>query len=99
MRLTPWQRRAIRDTVREVYGDDATVVLFGSRVDDRRRGGDIDLFIRASTSRGEAIQRKIAFLARLKRAIGDQRIDVVLETPDSDRSEIAEIAKAEGVAI
>ncbi len=43
MRLTPAQITTILDTVRKVAGPDARVRLFGSRLDDHARGGDIGL--------------------------------------------------------
>src|SRR5512144_3002065 len=45
MRLDPSEITAITATAAQVFGPSATVRLFGSRVDDRRRGGDIDLYI------------------------------------------------------
>ena len=45
MRLTPYQINALKGTAREIFGDRVTVSLFGSRTDDKRRGGDIDLYI------------------------------------------------------
>ncbi len=44
MRLTPRQQQIIREAARDVFGTEARVWLFGSRVDDSRRGGDIDLY-------------------------------------------------------
>ena len=46
MRLTADQAEVIRTAVREVYGEESRLWLFGSRVDDNRRGGDIDLLVR-----------------------------------------------------
>lgn len=52
MRLTPDQVRIILATVDRQIGADADVVLFGSRVNDDCRGGDIDLLIENSTLPG-----------------------------------------------
>ena len=45
MRLTPAQINAIKSTAQTVLGDGARVTLFGSRVDDSAKGGDVDLMI------------------------------------------------------
>lgn len=45
MRLTPTQIATIKDATAEIFGDDARVWLFGSRADDSRRGGDVDLMV------------------------------------------------------
>ena len=47
MRLTPAQIDTIQSTVYAVLGEGAVVSLFGSRLDDSRRGGDVDLLIEA----------------------------------------------------
>jgi len=45
MRISASEQTAIRQAVHEVAGADARVSVFGSRVDDALRGGDIDLFV------------------------------------------------------
>ncbi len=45
MRLTPEQTRWITRTVDRLSGAEAEVYLFGSRLDDSARGGDVDLLI------------------------------------------------------
>ncbi len=47
MRLTPAQIDTIQSTVQSVLGEGAVVSLFGSRLDDSRLGGDVDLLIEA----------------------------------------------------
>lgn len=46
MRLSAEQRQSIKDTVAKVLGDSASVLLFGSRLDDDKRGGDVGLLIK-----------------------------------------------------
>jgi hypothetical protein len=81
MRLTPQQQQAIAATFVEVF-EKGEIRLFGSRVDDSRYGGDIDLYI-TPDYRDNLAENRITFLARLKRRIGDQQIDLVIasETP------------------
>lgn len=78
MRLSPQQIECIKNTAHLAWGDSAKVRLFGSRVDDQRRGGDIDLYIEeVDLPLPSQLETKMQFLVQLKRQIGDQRIDVV----------------------
>ena len=52
MRLSPKQIEIILSTSHEVMGMDASVWLYGSRLDDDRQGGDVDLLIEASDAHG-----------------------------------------------
>lgn len=45
MRLSPAEVAAIGESAVQAFGEDAVVRVFGSRLDDSRRGGDIDLHI------------------------------------------------------
>jgi predicted nucleotidyltransferase len=88
MRLTPEQVAIIRSAAAEVFGSDARVWLFGSRVDDAKRGGDIDLLIetRDRLAPDELVRRRTRYAARLYRGLGEQRIDMVITVrgePDS----------------
>lgn len=53
--------------------------LFGSRLNDAVWGGDIDLFIPGDWSPQQAVPRRLRFCAELRRCLGDQKIDVVVE--------------------
>jgi predicted nucleotidyltransferase len=99
MRLTDAQADAIRTAAADVFGEDAEVWLFGSRTDDTRRGGDIDLLIRPGRSAADQpFRRRVRFLARLERALGERKIDVVVEAPTDDRPIVA-VAHATGVRL
>ncbi|MHB8266261.1 MAG: hypothetical protein ACYDC7_10125 [Acidithiobacillus ferrivorans] len=45
MRLSPEQINQIRQSAAESFGPEARVWLFGSRVDDSKLGGDVDLLV------------------------------------------------------
>ena len=99
MRLTKKQIAAIRQATREVYGDNSQVWLFGSRVDDNRRGGDIDLLIRPEiANKSVGLMRKIQFLGKLERAMGERKIDVIIEADDDSRS-IIRVAHETGLRL
>jgi predicted nucleotidyltransferase len=78
MRLTPQQIHSIKQVAFDVFGSAAQVYLFGSRVDDQQRGGDIDLYVaEADLSLDAQLDAKLKFLVKIKQQLGDQRIDVV----------------------
>ena len=97
MRLTYTEAKAIIAQTKKHFGNKAQVYLFGSRVDDTKRGGDIDLFIVPGANQGDINQKKIAFLCALKQLIGDQKIDLVI-AKDSSRA-IEQIAIKEGAEL
>jgi len=99
MRLSEEEVAIIRQSAESVFGDQAQVWLFGSRVDDSRRGGDIDLLIRPAPGVSENLLReKIRFLGMLERALGERRIDVIIEHRANPR-QIERIALETGVRL
>lgn len=77
MRLNRYEVQAIVATFHEVFLR-GSVSLFGSRTDDAKKGGDIDLFLEVP-DKTDLFHKKIRFLARLKKTIGDRKIDVVFD--------------------
>lgn len=75
--------------------------LFGSRTNPAKKGGDIDLYIEThAKSIEKAIQMKADFIWDLEQAIGEQKIDVVLNMLHFPYPlPIHDIAKSEGVRI
>jgi predicted nucleotidyltransferase len=99
MRLTQEQVSAIRISANEVFGPDAKVWLFGSRVDDSRRGGDIDLLVcPAPTHHAPSLISKVRFLSKLEGRLGERKVDVVVEAADDVRP-IVRIAHETGVLL
>ena len=79
MCLTPIQKQAIYGSAKNYFGNDAHVRLFGSRLDDESKGGNIDLYIESQLQNaGDLIMAKLQFLRELHKKIGEQKIDVVL---------------------
>ena len=82
MRLPKHYQKVIKEKFREFFGE-GEIYLFGSRVDDSKRGGDIDLYLELK-NHTNLFKKKLKFLSRVKREIGEQKIDVVFNT-DSNR--------------
>lgn len=75
--------------------------IFGSRVDLQSKGGDIDLYIETNeTNIDDVIQKKSKMVSQIWRAVGEQKIDVVLNilSLNSDLP-IYTIAKQNGVLL
>jgi uncharacterized protein len=91
MRLEQFEVDAIKATSRRFFGEQCTVRLFGSRVDDNRKGGDIDLHIVSETPTYAAMETEISFEVALQDAIGEQKIDVVVQSPGRQDSPIVNV--------
>lgn len=81
MRLTQFEIETITKLALKHFGKEAEIFLFGSRVSDKRRGGDIDLFVRNKNGKKPEVRSKINFLTDLMIYLGEQKIDVVLDNP------------------
>ncbi len=93
MRLTKEEVTAIKEAV-AYYDAEAKTYLFGSRVDDKKRGGDIDLLVMSQVL-GFDERRKIRL--KLYEKLGEQKIDIVLSKDKSDP--FTRVALAEAVEL
>lgn len=90
MRLNAQELDAIRTTL-GALDPEGRIYLFGSRVDDARRGGDIDLFLDAT----KPIDLKTALQVQY-RLCGecDQHVDLLIKGPDEPDTAIHQIARS-----
>jgi uncharacterized protein len=94
MRITDHEKNAIIDAVKNV-DPNAEVWLFGSRADDGKRGGDIDIAI--LSEKVSNVMQKIQIRRFICDKIGEQKIDIV--TTNSGKEAIFRLAVAEGVKL
>ena len=82
MRLSEDECLKIVSTIRQV-DHAAEAYLYGSRTDDSRKGGDIDLVVVSSSLE---FGDRLDLLSKLKEKLGDQKIDlkVVSSLEDDD---------------
>ncbi len=78
MRLSKEYKNAITSSFEEVF-ENGKISLFGSRVDDNKLGGDIDLFIELPQKLSSELKfkKRLQFASKIKMKIGEQKIDVV----------------------
>jgi predicted nucleotidyltransferase len=98
MRLHPSEVDAIRTAVREVFGAAATVRLFGSRVRDDLKGGDIDLLVEVEPGQG-SIANEQRLRDRVGPVVEDLRIDIVLRERGTPLRPIERIALRDGIRL
>ena len=95
MRITEHEKKAIIDAVQSA-DPNAKVWLFGSRVDDNKKGGDIDIAI-FSEKIDKDLMQKIQVRRFICDRIGEQKIDIV--TTNSGKEPIFKLAVAEGIQL
>jgi len=94
MRLTPVQIETIKSTTAAVLGEGVRVTLFGSRLHDGQKGGDLDLYIEVPEPQ---LMQKIRCKVQLQDRL-DMPVDLIVK-PTGDTSPISQIAKKEGVVL
>ena len=96
MRLTDEQMEAIRQSARQIGGELARVRVFGSRLDDSARGGDLDLMLELPEPVGNPALMAAQLAARASRALHGRKVDVLISAPNLMRLPIHDIAFQEG---
>lgn len=93
MRLSTKETNIIKTKVENIFGE-AVIYLFGSRLDDNKKGGDIDLYIVSKLSTN-LFQKKI----KLKTILEDllfKPVDIVLS---KDKTRLIEQEAIKGIII
>ena len=98
MRLTDHEVAAIKAAAREAFGETAVVRLFGSRLDDSVKGGDIDLHLEVEPECSD-YRHTGNFRWNLMNRIGERAVDVVILERGRAPRRIDRVAMAEGVRL
>ena len=96
MRLSSNEINIIKKIILK-YIPDAKIMLFGSRVDDNKRGGDIDIFV--ETKQNITLKEQITILAKIEWLGVDRKVDLIIKTPDSKEQQIFNTIKKEGILL
>lgn len=96
MRLTNDQINIIRQLASQIAGSQSRVRVFGSRLDDAARGGDIDLMLELPEPVDNPALMAAQMSARVSRAMHGRKVDVLLSAPNLMHLPIHDIAFKEG---
>ena len=95
MRLAPGEVATIKRLVTATYGAGAIVRLFGSQLDDTRRGGDIDLMVEVDDAEGD-LCREQRLQRDLEAALGERRVDLIVQPRHRPDGPMANLARTRG---
>ncbi|OFZ28790.1 MAG: hypothetical protein A2622_06825 [Bdellovibrionales bacterium RIFCSPHIGHO2_01_FULL_40_29] len=89
MRLSHKEVASIKSAFSVVLADHPyELYLFGSRVDDNKKGGDIDLLVVVSTAQKSSVaDQKTVIRKKIFESIPEQKIDITVATPEELRSD------------
>jgi predicted nucleotidyltransferase len=96
MRLAPNEIELIKHLACAACGPGTVVRLFGSQLDDARRGGDIDLMVEIDSEPEDALLREGRLLDALEAALGERKVDLVVQSRGRPDSPIAGLARVRG---
>ena len=95
MRLNSTELHAVR-AILGALDPAGRIYLYGSRVDDERRGGDIDVFLQAS--RPIDLKSQLCTQYHLELAC-DTHVDLLVKNPEQPAQPIHQIAIEQGVLL
>ena len=102
MRLTAAEVADIAAAAKASLPPGTRVALFGSRTDDTRRGGDIDLLVETATAHTvtEMVRQQIQLLAELYWRLGERKIDLLTTTfGQPDRRAVVANARRDAIEL
>jgi len=99
MRITSEQALQIKQVVYQVFGEQSTVWLFGSRVNDQAYGGDVDLFIQTQMPQVDPAVLAAKTAVKIMGLQNGRKVDVIVQTPNSTPQPIFDIARKTGILL
>ena len=99
MRLSPQSQAIIHQAVVQRFGDQAQVRLFGSRLDDAAKGGDIDLHVRVLGEVSNPIWEASLLAAQLQRQLDGRKVDVRLLASTQATLPVDAVALSKGILL
>lgn len=101
MRLSCEKQRTLRKYVSEALPENIgyDLKIFGSRLDDQRKGGDLDIYLETNGLNAEQrYELKLKLRPVLEEAL-DLPIDLIIQDAQSPLMPVSRIARAEGISL
>ena len=76
---------------------DAKIFLFGSRVDDSKRGGDIDIFV--NTLQNITLRDELSLLSSLEIKGISRKVDLIIQTPTKQKIDFFKSIEKEAIVL
>lgn len=99
MRLSPEQIQTIKQVGQNILGQDSRVLVFGSRVSNGMRGGDIDLLFESDHVVERPAIAICEIYAALVMKLGEQKIDILIKDPSTPMAPVIQQALRTGVVL
>lgn len=96
MRLTTKQIDLIRQLATQLAGEHAQIRVFGSRLDDTAKGGDLDLLLEIPEPVENPARLAASISAKVSRIMHGRKVDVLISAPNLKKLPIHEIGHKEG---
>jgi len=96
VRLTQEQTISILGIITRLAGEHAAVSLFGSRLNDQARGGDVDLLI--ETRKPLALLDRARIKMHLEQKLG-LPVDIITQSQEHSATPFQRIAKSQAVRL
>lgn len=99
MRLDERSKDIIINAICNNFSEVFKIILFGSRADDGKKGGDIDLLVEIPSELSSAFSEKINALAEIQTKLGEQRIDLIISCGVEDKRLVVKNAYNDGLIL
>lgn len=99
MRLADATRKIIRTEIYNLLGKDSHITVFGSRISDSEKGGDIDLFVQIPRQLNNRVEMECRLTARLYMKLGGRKVDVLIKDSLSKMKPIYQHAIDYGIVL
>lgn len=96
MRLSDQQIKTIKSVTQELTPPPVSVKLFGSRLDNNQRGGDVDLLLEFEEALEHPAMMAAQVAARISRRLNGRKVDVLVKAPNLEILPVHQLAEQKG---